>query len=53
MPLRPRHGYAAGLYRDLPASDINQPGSSPPVMKGRVRAAIQPLSTGFELADSS
>jgi hypothetical protein len=53
MPLRPRHGYAAGIHRDLPASDINQPGSSPPVMKGRGRTAIQPVSTGFELAESS
>lgn len=22
MPLRPRHGYAAELHRDLPAGDI-------------------------------
>jgi hypothetical protein len=50
MPLRHRHGYAADLHRDLPASDINQPRSSSSVMKGRVRAAIQPASTGFELA---
>jgi hypothetical protein len=50
MPLRHRHGYAADLHRDLPTGDINQPRSSPPVMKGRVRTAIQPTSTGFELA---
>ena len=29
MPLQPRHGYAAGIHRGLPASDINQPRSSP------------------------
>ena len=30
MPLQPRHGYAAGLHRGLPAGDINRPRSSPP-----------------------
>ncbi len=29
MPLQPRHGYAAGFHRGLPASDIDQPRSSP------------------------
>ena len=53
MPLRPRHGYAAALHRGLPAGDINRPRSSPPVTTERVRAAIQPTSTGLELADSS
>ena len=53
MPLRPRHGYAAGFHRDLPASDIKPAREFPARHEGRVRAAIQPLSTGFELADSS
>lgn len=48
MPLRHRHGYAAGFHRGLPTGDINQPRSSPPA--GWVRTAIQPASTGFELA---
>ncbi len=50
MPLRHRHGYAADLHRGLPTGDINRSRSSPPVMKGWVRTAIQPGSTGFELA---
>jgi hypothetical protein len=29
MPLQPRHDYAADLHRGLPASDIDQPRSSP------------------------
>lgn len=29
MPLQHRHDYAAGLHRGLPASDIDQPRSSP------------------------
>jgi hypothetical protein len=37
------------LHRGLPTGDINQPRSSPPVMAW-VRIAIQPVSTGFELA---
>ena len=42
LSLRPRHGYAADLHRGLPADIHKPPGSSPPVMKGRVRAAPGP-----------
>src|SRR5262249_44415977 len=50
MPLQPRHGYAAGLPRGLPAGDITRPGSSPPgVIAARVRVAAQPRSARFEL----
>ena len=50
MPLRPRHGYAADLHRDLPAGDINQPGSSLcRRVAAEVRAAAQPTSARFEL----
>ena len=52
MPLRHRQDYAVDLYRGLPTGDINQPKSSRPVMKERERTAIQPTSTGLELADS-
>jgi hypothetical protein len=53
MPLQPRHGYAAGLHRGLPAGDITQPRSSPPDNVVRVRAADQPGSARFELVVSS
>ena len=42
MPLRHRHGYAAGLHRGLPTGDTNRPRSSPPARGNAVRAAIQP-----------
>jgi hypothetical protein len=51
MPLRHRHGYAADLHRDLPAGDIKPAQKFPARHEERVRAAIQPVSTGFELAD--
>jgi hypothetical protein len=51
MPLRHRHGYAAVLHRGLPTSVTNQSRSSPTRHPAsRVRTAIQPPSTGFELA---
>jgi hypothetical protein len=50
MPLRPRHGYAADLHRGLPASAIKPAKEFPARHDGQVRAAIQPRSTGFELA---
>jgi hypothetical protein len=49
MPLQHRRGYAADLHRGLPTGDITQPGSSPPRIVWRVRAAIQPRSARFEL----
>ena len=51
MPLRHRHGYAADLHRDLPTSDIEPVQEFPARHEEQVRAAIQPASTGFELAD--
>jgi hypothetical protein len=53
MPLRPRHGYAADLHHGLPAGDTEPAQEFPARHEGQVRAAIQPISTGFELADSS
>jgi hypothetical protein len=53
MPLRHRHGYAADLHRGLPAGDIKPAQESPARHEGRVRAATQPIPTGFELVDSS
>ena len=47
MPLRPRHGYAADLHRDLRTGDINRPASSPPLR--RVRVVAQPTSARLEL----
>ncbi len=41
MPLRHRHGYAAGIHRGLPDGDINQPESSPRPKAG-VRTATWP-----------
>jgi hypothetical protein len=55
LPLRHRHGYAVDLHRDLPGQahgtlpEVPQPSTN----DGRVRAANQPRSTGFELADLS
>ena len=44
------HGYAAGIHRDLPPR-LCRPGQEFPARdEGRVRAANQPASTGFELA---
>jgi len=50
MPLRHRHGYAAGFHRGLPAGDLKPAREFPARDEGRVRTAIQPVSTGFELA---
>ena len=51
MPLRPRHGYAVDLHRDLPAQIAQtRPGVPLPLATGRVRTANQPESTGLELA---
>ena len=49
MPLRHRHGYAADLHRGLPTGDIKPAQEFPARHEGQVRAATQPLSTGFEL----
>ena len=50
MPLRYRHGYAAGLHRGLEASDLNPTPKFPPRNEVLVRIAGQPKSTGLELA---
>ena len=50
MPLRHRHGYAAGLHRGLPTSVTKPAKEFPARHNGQVRTAIQPISTGFELA---
>ena len=50
MPLRPRHGYAADLHRGLPAGDLKPAREFPARHEERVRTAIQPISTGLELA---
>jgi hypothetical protein len=42
MPLRLRHGYAAGIHRGLPIGNINQPRSSPHFVQ--IRTATQPIS---------
>jgi hypothetical protein len=52
LPLRPRHGYAAGIHRGLPPGDFNPGQEFPARDEERVRAAIQPISAGFELADT-
>jgi hypothetical protein len=49
LPLRHRHGYAAVLHRGLPTGKINPIQEFPP--EWAVRTAIQPRSTGFELAE--
>lgn len=46
MPLRYRHDYAADLHRGLPADDLKPAQEFPARDEGRVRTAIQPLSTG-------
>ena len=51
LPLRYRHGYAAVLHRGLPTGKINPAQEFPTRNEGRVRTAIQPRSTGFELAE--
>jgi hypothetical protein len=48
MPLRHRHGYAAGIHRGLLTVDIPRPRSSP---LARVRTATQPTSVRLELVD--
>jgi hypothetical protein len=50
MLLRHRHGYAAGFHRGLPASDLKPAREFPARHEERVRTAIQPISTGLELA---
>ncbi len=50
MPLRHRHGYAAGFHRGLPVSDLKPTQEFLARNERRVRTAIQPISTGFELA---
>jgi hypothetical protein len=50
MPLRHRHGYAADLHRGLPTSATTPAKEFPARHHGQVRTAIQPTSTGFELA---
>ena len=53
MPLRPRHGYAAGFHRDLPSQAAEtRTEVPPPVMKDEVRTATQPISAGFELVET-
>ena len=45
MPLRPRHGYAAGFHRGLPAGDITQPRSflrGQQLLTAQVCTATQP-----------
>jgi hypothetical protein len=49
LPLRHRHGYAAALHHGLPTGKINPTQEFPPTRT--VRTAIQPRSTGFELAE--
>jgi hypothetical protein len=49
LPLRHRHGYAAVLLRGLPTGKINPIQEFLP--RRAVRTAIQPRSTGFELAE--
>jgi hypothetical protein len=50
LPLRHRHGYAAVLHRGLPTGETNPIQEFPARHEGPVRAANQPISTGFELA---
>ena len=49
MPLRPRHAYAADIQRGLRGGDLFPPPEFPAQLL-RVRVAIQPRSTRFELA---
>ena len=48
MPPQHRHGYTAGIHRDLPTSGINQPRSSPPNIAGWVRVAARPRSASIQ-----
>jgi hypothetical protein len=51
LPLRPRHGYAIDLHRDLPGQTCETlPGGPPTKTWTKVRTAHQPTSTGLELA---
>ena len=52
MPLRHRHGYAAGIHRGLPVGDIDRPRSSWPNPLVPLRAATQP-SVRLQLVVSS
>lgn len=50
--LRPRHGYAVDIHRDLPGQTRQTlPGVPSPAETNEVRTAHQPISTGFELAN--
>jgi hypothetical protein len=51
LPLRYRDGYAAVLHRGLPTGKNNPAQEFPTRNEGRVRTAIQPRSTGFELVE--
>jgi len=48
MPLRLRHGYAAGIHRGLLIGDIDRSRSSPHDT-ARVRTATQPISVRLKL----
>jgi hypothetical protein len=53
VPLRPRHGYAVDLHRDLPGQPSRTSREfpdDPRTADRRVRTAHQPESTGLELA---
>jgi len=50
LPLRPRHGYAVDLHRDLPGQTCETLPGVPPTATAsavKVRTATQPPSTGF------
>ncbi len=49
MPLQPRHDYAAGIHRGLPAGDMNQPKEFPARHRVvRVRVATHPDPPGLK-----
>lgn len=50
MPLRYRHGYAAGLHHDLECQRPKPASEFPPRNEGAVCIVGQPISTEFELA---
>ena len=50
IPRQHRHGYAAGIHRGLPASDLTGRRVPRSPMTERVRTATQPISARFELA---
>jgi hypothetical protein len=54
IPLRPRHGYAVDLHRGLRTQASKTQPEVPHThhYASGVRAAIQPISTGFELAEN-